>query len=309
MRFITNAFIIPSARSAKIEALLLKSHGLPHAKIASILQIDEGTLWPPDDPIARYHWEHAMAKIIERPAKFVERAFKTRVYLDARGNRLPFRLYAPRTIATGRSYPLVLFFHGKGERGTDNCSTLLYPFWKVFIKKLSRRFPCFIFVPQCPAQDWWVHVNHYAKTHRMPSQPSRPERLALKAIASLQRELPIDLRRLYVTGLSMGGFCTWDLVARNPDLFAAAVPICGGGDETKARRIARVPLWVFHGDQDNTIPVARSRNMVAALRKAGKRPRYTEYPGVGHDSWNPAYSDPKLWKWLFTQTNRRGLDY
>ena len=116
------------------------------------------------------------------------------------------------------------------------------------------------------------------------------------------KELPVDPKRVYITGLSMGGYGTWDLVARRPDLFAAAAPVCGGADEAHGRRGSRTsPIWAFHGAKDTAVKPARSRNMIAALEKAGGKPKYTEYPDVGHNSWDPAYKDPELFKWLFAQ--------
>jgi predicted peptidase len=117
----------------------------------------------------------------------------------------------------------------------------------------------------------------------------------------MRKDYSIDGRRIYITGLSMGGYGTWDLMARKPELFAAAVPICGGGDEATAEKIKNIPVWVFHGAKDGAVKVERSRRMVEALKKAGGKPIYTEYPEVGHDSWNPAYKDAKMFAWLFAQ--------
>ncbi|MBN2780677.1 MAG: prolyl oligopeptidase family serine peptidase, partial [Candidatus Marinimicrobia bacterium] len=129
--------------------------------------------------------------------------------------------------------------------------------------------------------------------------------LVTELLGALQKELPVDPRRLYVTGLSMGGYGTWDLISRMPEMFAAAAPVCGGGDEKQASRLTELPVWVFHGADDTTVPPQRSRNMVDAIRAAGgKKIRYTEYPGVGHGSWKPAYADPKLMKWMFRQRKK-----
>ena len=113
---------------------------------------------------------------------------------------------------------------------------------------------------------------------------------------------PVDPDRVFLTGLSMGGYGTWDLAARMPDRFAAILPICGGGDIATATRIARLPIWCFHGDADDAVPVERSRQMIAAVKAAGGKPRYSELPGVGHDSWTPAYRDPAVLEWLFDQS-------
>jgi predicted peptidase len=179
-----------------------------------------------------------------------------------------------------------------GERGSDNTAQLKHGVPE-FAKEANRKnYPCFLIAPQCPAGQSWANRKGKAQ--------SEPGRLVLELIAALQKEFPVDAKRIYITGLSMGGFGTWDLVARRPELFAAAVPICGG-DTSKAERLAKVPIWVFHGDKDTAVKVTFSRDMVAAIEKAGGKPKYTEYKGVGHDSWTPAYRDPELMKWLFEQ--------
>ncbi|MCA9047007.1 MAG: prolyl oligopeptidase family serine peptidase, partial [Planctomycetaceae bacterium] len=123
----------------------------------------------------------------------------------------------------------------------------------------------------------------------------------LELLDQLIKTHAIDEDRIYVMGLSMGGYGTWDLLARHPEKFAAGVPICGGGDEKQAAKIKEMPIWVFHGDADTAVKVERSRNMVAAIKEAGGKPKYTEYPGVGHNSWTPAINEPEILPWLFSQ--------
>ena len=126
----------------------------------------------------------------------------------------------------------------------------------------------------------------------------------LAVIAALEDTLkrePIDPARIYLTGLSMGGYGSWDLAARMPDRFAAVIPICGGGDGATAAKIKDLPIWCFHGDADTAVRVERSRTMIEALRAAGGAPKYSELAGVGHDSWTPAYRDPDVLAWLFAQ--------
>ena len=149
--------------------------------------------------------------------------------------------------------------------------------------------------PPSPARSTLIN------SHKQAARPSEPGRLVLELVAAMPKEYSIDPQRIYLTGLSMGGYGTWDLLARKPDLFAAGVPVCGGGDESTAGKIAKIPIRVFHGDLDSAVPVSRSRTMVEALKKAGGHPKYTEYPGVGHNSWDKAYADPKLMNWLFKQ--------
>jgi predicted peptidase len=188
-----------------------------------------------------------------------------------------------------------------GERGGDNEKQLLHGVGEFARPEIRRRYRCFLIAPQCPAAQRWVDVDWNAATHRTPSRPAKPVELVLELIDAMRKEYSIDPRRIYLTGLSMGGYGTWDLLARRPDLFAAAVPVCGGGDEMQAPRIAAIPIWLFHGALDDAVPVSCSRNMVAALQKAGGHPRYTEYPRVGHASWLPAYRTPELMEWLFAQ--------
>jgi predicted peptidase len=126
--------------------------------------------------------------------------------------------------------------------------------------------------------------------------------MVIDLMEKIKADFPVDPRRIYVTGLSMGGYGTWDLISRMPDYFAAAVPICGGGDEKQAYKLVDIPVWAFHSADDRTVPVERSRKMVHAIKEAGgKKIRYTEYEDAGHGSWKPAYADPKLLRWMFRQ--------
>ncbi|RLD79019.1 MAG: phospholipase, partial [Bacteroidetes bacterium] len=148
----------------------------------------------------------------------------------------------------------------------------------------------------------WVDVKWDKEEHIMPLNPSGSMQLTMDFIDSLVKKYSIDENRIYITGLSMGGFGTWDAIARYPDKFAAAVPICGGGDENTAKLIVDIPIWAFHGADDRVVKVERSRNMINAIKKQGGNPLYTEYEGVGHGSWIPAYKETELLKWLFMQS-------
>jgi len=199
-------------------------------------------------------------------------------------------------------YPLVLFLHGAGERGNDNLNQLKYlPTW-LADPAVRRRHPCFVLAPQCRADERWVDVS-WADGHSTPlaAAPCVDLAAAVAALEDVQQREAVDPDRIYLTGLSMGGFGTWDLAARMPERFAAILPICGGGDERVAGKVAALPTWCFHGDADTAVPVARSRIMVQAVRDAGGRPIYSELAGVGHDSWTPAYRDPFVLDWLFAQ--------
>jgi len=203
---------------------------------------------------------------------------------------LNYRLLRPASLAEGKTYPLVIFLHGAGERGDDNKAQLRHGVRNFASKDFQAKHPCFLIAPQCPRNQFWGF--------RKGGDPSE---LVLSLIEELCRELPIDRSRIYLTGLSMGGFGTWDLLTRKPELFAAGLPICGGGDPKKADRLANVPIWAFHGADDKVVPPARSREMIEAIKKAGGKPRYEEYKGVGHDSWTQTYANPAVLDWLFAQ--------
>ena len=123
----------------------------------------------------------------------------------------------------------------------------------------------------------------------------------LALVSETMKNQPADPKRLYVTGISMGGYATWDLLGRTPGRIAAAVPICGGGDPATATKFKDVPIWSFHGEVDGAVPVTATREMIAALEKAGGKPKSTFYPGVNHDSWTRSYNDPELIRWMFEQ--------
>ncbi len=223
--------------------------------------------------------------------------FEKKVYTDAQGHELPLRLLKPEHYDPKEKYPLVLFLHGAGERGTDNDKQLIHGVREFAKEENRKKYPCFVIAPQCPTGDRWADWS----AKRLPDQPLPPMRLVIEMLKKAQKEYSIDPQRIYVTGLSMGGFGTFDLIERHPDWFAAAVPICGGGDVSAAPKIAKIPLWIFHGAKDKVVPVTNSRDMVEAVKKAGGHPRYTEYPDAGHDSWTATYKDPELYTWLFAQ--------
>lgn len=214
---------------------------------------------------------------------------------------LPYRFLKPVNPKAKELFPLVIFLHGAGERGTDNESQLNH-INELFLDPDNRsRHSCYVVAPQCPAGTMWAAHERDGSRLVMKQQPTRPMALLISLIDKIQKEFPIDPDRIYVTGLSMGGYGTWDLIARFPSRFAAAVPICGGGDPNTAPEIAHIPQWAFHGALDPIVPPRNSRTMVKALQDAGGKPGYTEYPDIQHDSWLYAYREPHLLPWLFEQ--------
>lgn len=228
-------------------------------------------------------------------------AYEAKTYHGADKQALPYRLLKPENAEPGKTYPLVLFLHGAGERGTDNNKQIVY-FAREFTKPENRqKYPCFVLCPQCPAECRWVEVDWNLPSHTMPEKPSEPLNLAFELVDKLAAELPVDKSRIYVTGLSMGGYGTWDAIQRRPEFFAAAIPICGGGDAAEAPKLKNLPIWAFHGDKDTSVKPSRTTDMIEAIRKAGGTPKMTIYPGVNHNSWDATYANPEVWAWLFAQ--------
>ena len=231
---------------------------------------------------------------------FLER-WEARVYRNAKDETLPYRLLKPRNYDSKQAYPLVVFLHGMGERGSDNAVQLDNGVSELFARDAAmEKLPAVVIVPQCPEGE---NSNEYSWSNWRPGTPSitTPTRLVLEIVEAARKEFTVDGNRMYIGGLSMGGFGTWNVTQEYPDLFAAAFPICGGGDPGKAARIATLPLWVFHGAMDETVPPQLSRDMVKAIQEAGGHPGYSEYPSVGHNSWTNAFEEPRLLEWLFAQ--------
>ena len=237
----------------------------------------------------------AKAELFENRSDKVIDGFASFYYQAENGQMLKYRFYNPVGKNNNKKYPLVVHFHGAGSRGDNNISQIS------LAKKVNRKkYPCFVFAPQCPAGKKWVSTDWTKLSHKMASAPNDQMAMAMAAIDEIIKKYPIDTRRIYVYGQSMGGFATWEIISRRPDMFAAAVPVCGGADETLASRITHIPVWVFHGKLDPIVKVERSRNMVNALQTAGGKPKYTEFPNVKHNAWSYAYTS-ELFQWMFEQ--------
>lgn len=222
---------------------------------------------------------------------------------------IPFRLHTPPSASADAPKPLLIFLHGAGERGADNKRQLHHLPSRWFKEPhLGGRHEAFIFAPQCPRGEWWsaAKANEKGEWIMDIKQPVSNSLLAVeKKILELLQNPAIDKTRVYLTGLSMGGYGSWYLAHRHPYLFAGVVPICGGCDTSYAPKLAeaKLPIWVVHGDADNVIQVERSREIVHALRKEGGNITYTEIPNVGHNSWHIAYGPNGVIEWLFGQRN------
>ena len=235
----------------------------------------------------------------------IEDRTEARAFTGAGGKTLLYR-WAEKKPSDGAKVPLVLFFHGAGERGDDNKAQLRHGVADI-VAWLDAHEAGFKFVAgQVPAGKRWVEVDWAANSHSMPAEPSESMGLAIELMDALLADPTIDPNRVYATGISMGGFGTWDIVCRRPEVFAAALPICGGADLSLAPRIANIPIWAFHGSKDASVQVSRSRSMLSALWAAGSDAHYREYPDATHDVWTRTYRDGEVLSWFFAQTKDGG---
>ena len=226
----------------------------------------------------------------------------------SKGNdTLLYRIMYPKDFSNDKQYPIVLFLHGSGERGNDNEKQLVHGA-KLFANEVVRdSFPAIVIFPQCPEQDYWadVEVDRSTMPLGLKFQNGGTPTIALQLVIDLMKdyiEKPyIEKNKVYVMGLSMGGMGTFEIIYREPDMFAAAIPICGGGDpQTVAVYAKKIPLWVFHGAQDNVVDPQFSISMVSAVLKEGGFPRFTLFDFANHNSWDAAFAEQELLTWLFS---------
>jgi predicted peptidase len=241
----------------------------------------------------------------------VNEKFQAKTF-SSTGIQLPYRILYPKNFDTAKQYPLVLFLHGSGERGSDNQKQLTHGAKLFAADSVMESYPAIVVFPQCPADSYWANIDEQnqpdgSRTFDFParSKPTPAMSAVMQLLDSLVRLSYIDRNRIYVGGLSMGGMGTFELLARKPKQFAAAFPICGGGNPKNAKRYAqRVNIWVFHGAADNVVPLYHSQRMVDAIKQAKGDVRFTVYPGVGHNSWDNAFAEPELLPWLFSNRKK-----
>jgi predicted peptidase len=212
----------------------------------------------------------------------------SKVYEGRDGVESKYVVFVPHGYTPEKSYPVVLFLHGSGSTGDDGKKQVSGI--AAAIRRDEKAFPAVVVFPQSQKRTW-----------RATSEDGRR---AMAILAEVEKTYKTDPKRVYLTGLSMGGFGTWSLAAAHPDRWAAIVPICGGGNVADAAKIKDIPCWCFHGDADPTVKVDLSRAMFKALKDAGGTPKYTEYPGVGHNSWTRAYATKELYDWLWEQKRK-----
>jgi len=203
---------------------------------------------------------------------------------------IPFLLYLPKDFKKdGGQWPFMLFLHGRGE--SSGPLSLVKKWGPPRLADRGESFPYIIASPQCPVKESWA-------------QPGQQE-LLVKLIEHIEKNYAVDENRVYLTGLSMGGYGSWRLAADHPELFAAVAPVCGGGKPEDADKLAQLPIWVWHGAEDAAVPVQKSIDMVEAIKKAGgTKIRFTTLEHIGHNSWEAAYATPELYQWFDKQSKK-----
>jgi predicted peptidase len=227
--------------------------------------------------------------------------FLAKAYRNAKGETMPYRVFVPTSYNAKQKFPLILWLHGAAGRGDDNTlqisggNTLGTHIWTK--PENQAKFPAFVLAPQCPEGKSWARP--------WGATPTETLRIALEILDAVMKEYAIDPDRVIVAGQSMGGEGTWAALMHARGRFAAAIPLCGYGEDGAVELVDRVPVWVFQGVGDPGVSVAWAREWVAGLRKTGASVKYTEYPGVGHQVWERAFLEPELITWVMSQKRSR----
>lgn len=238
--------------------------------------------------------------------------YQKKEFVYEAGKVLPYRILYPENYDKTKKYPLILVLHGAGERGKDNAKQLVHGA-KLFIADSNRKkFPAIVIFPQCPEESFWATVK--IDRNKQPlkiefdytAAPNWPLVAANELVKKIIAAEGVNEKQVYITGLSMGGMGTFESVYRYPELYAAALPICGGGDTLHYdKRIAKTNFWVFHGAADAVVNVTLSQQMVQQLRELKVPVTYSEYPGVNHNSWDNAFAEPDYMQWMFSNKRKK----
>jgi predicted peptidase len=237
------------------------------------------------------------ALVPARAADKPETGFLDKTFKNADKTESPYVLFVPHGYDGSKEYPIILFLHGAGETKTAKGGGKMPVEVGIgpAIKAREKTFPFIVVIPRAEGFGWQAESPNAKR--------------ALAILDEVEKGYKVDPKRQYLTGLSMGGYGTWSIAAAHPDRWAAIAPVCGGVWNSKdvepvAEKVKDIPCWCFHGDEDGAVKVEKSRELIAALEKAGAKPRYTEYKWVGHDSWDPAYATNQLYAWLLKQSKK-----
>lgn len=231
--------------------------------------------------------------------------YSKEVYISG-SDTLLYRLLLPENFDPAKKYPVLIFLHGAGERGNDNEAQLMHGS-NLFLKpELRKDFPAIVIFPQCPKNDFWANVKMGDGKSgdrfgfQKGGEPGKAMQLVIGLLGHLKSQKYTDNARFYVGGLSMGGMGTFEILRRKPKAFAAAFAICGGDDIGNVKKYKNVPLWIFHGGKDTTVPPAKSEAVVNELKRLNRTVKFTVYPEAGHNSWDSAFAEPEFLPWLFS---------
>ena len=224
-----------------------------------------------------------------------------------KNDSLNYRILMPENFDPNKKYPVVIFLHGSGERGSDNQAQLTHG-GNLFLKpEVRKKFPAIVIFPQCPKNISWANVARKPDLQgkskiefQKGGKPTPPMGALLGMINDLLKKPYVEKRQMYIGGLSMGGMGTYEVLRRKPKIFAAAFAICGGDNIANVRKYKKVPLWIFHGGKDDVVSFKYSKAIADQLKIIGKEVKYTLYQDAGHNSWDPAFAEPQLLPWLFS---------
>ncbi|MBR2620775.1 MAG: hypothetical protein IKC97_00180 [Clostridia bacterium] len=263
----------------------------------------EHTFWYSASPLSSTTYFERLSKKGVTGA-LIEQIFEYRTFTAEDGTTLPYRLYVPCEYDKSKEYPVLIVLHGAGQRGTDNLGGIKYIVPQIFAHEDTPVAEAIVICPQCPAapEQWvdtpWGRGNYSVDNVKMSNELGA----VLELLYAIEDEFSTDDDRYYLTGLSMGGFGTWDLLMRYPELFAAGIPICGGADPSYAEVLKNVPIYTVHSTDDPTVPASGTQAMVKALEEAGSMCIYfRELEGYGHGVWNWTAEQADIWNWLFAQ--------
>ena len=260
------------------------------------------------NPFLSRNWIVLLLFLLHLSAAAQDTTLYERHWYVRKKDSLPYRLLLPKDYDASKKYPLILFLHGGGERGKDNKAQLTHGASLFLRDSIRENYKAIVVFPQCAAESYWsnVHIltDSIQKTRHFRFQSGGEPTAAMKLVLGLLEELrdryPLDKNRIYVGGLSMGGMGTFEIVRRKPRFFAAAFPICGGANAETAPKLRRPSWWIFHGLKDNIVDPNFSKIMAAALKSEGADVKLTLYPGANHNSWDNAFAEKDLLRWLFS---------
>ena len=221
---------------------------------------------------------------------------------------LPYRILVPDNYDPENKYPLIIFLHGSGERGNDNEKQLVHGAELFLRDSIRKKYPAIVVFPQCSENSYWSNVTiitdpqNGSRTfnYQTDSKPTVAMNLLLNLVDDLRHKYSIQKKKIYISGLSMGGMGAFEMVRRKPNLFAAAMPICGGGNPATASKLVKTNWWIFHGEKDDVVNPQYSKDMAAAIRNEGGSAKLTIYPNANHNSWDSAFAESNFMQWMFS---------